>query len=330
MTSMTVAADPESQRQYGDTLRVLFRGPWLEVGTFRCPPDHPLHRDSGPIRDFSVVFPRTAGSVQHEGGRPFFVSPLVAPLYNRGQRYVRCGDNPHNREGDRSDWIGFSDASLVLGVVREFDPAVEDSPERPFRFEFAPASAVLYARQRMLLAALQRGEVLEPAVIEGEALDIVRSLLGAAYGARQAGRRDRREHDAYARARLELLRSFREPLSLSTLARRVEVSVPHLTRLFRLHSGRSVHQTLIELRLRASLDALRDPRCDVSALAYDLGFSSHSHFTAAFRRAFGAPPSRLRGRVASQGGPLRGAWVSGPPAALRDQEEAKSARTAWR
>jgi len=29
----------------------------------------------------------------------------------------------------------------------------------------------------------------------------------------------------------------------------------------------------------------------------ELGFSSHSHFTAAFREAFGVAPSELRGRV---------------------------------
>jgi AraC-like DNA-binding protein len=33
---------------------------------------------------------------------------------------------------------------------------------------------------------------------------------------------------------------------------------------------------------------------DLSALAYALGYSSHSHFTQAFKRAFGRPPSEVR------------------------------------
>jgi AraC-like DNA-binding protein len=33
---------------------------------------------------------------------------------------------------------------------------------------------------------------------------------------------------------------------------------------------------------------------DLTALAFDLGFSSHSHFSAAFRRAFGCTPSAFR------------------------------------
>ena len=33
---------------------------------------------------------------------------------------------------------------------------------------------------------------------------------------------------------------------------------------------------------------------DLSRLALDLGYSSHSHFTAAFRRSFDVPPSAAR------------------------------------
>ena len=48
------------------------------------------------------------------------------------------------------------------------------------------------------------------------------------------------------------------------------------------------------VRLRASLDRVAAGE-DLSALAFDLGFSSHSHFSASFRRAFGVTPSRVRG-----------------------------------
>jgi AraC-like DNA-binding protein len=53
-----------------------------------------------------------------------------------------------------------------------------------------------------------------------------------------------------------------------------------------------------QLRLRAALESLRDPRVDLSGLALDLGFSSHSHFTVMFRRSFGCPPSQFRRVVA--------------------------------
>ena len=47
------------------------------------------------------------------------------------------------------------------------------------------------------------------------------------------------------------------------------------------------------LRLRAALERIADGE-DVATLALALGFSSHSHFTSAFRRAFGVAPSQVR------------------------------------
>jgi AraC family transcriptional regulator len=55
-----------------------------------------------------------------------------------------------------------------------------------------------------------------------------------------------------------------------------------------------VHRYLTQLRLRASLDRLADGADDLTALALDLGFSSHSHFADAFRREFGKTPSEVR------------------------------------
>ena len=56
-----------------------------------------------------------------------------------------------------------------------------------------------------------------------------------------------------------------------------------------------VHAYRAKLRLRASLELLEAGAVDLSALAGDLGYSSHSHFSAAFRREFGVTPSAFRG-----------------------------------
>jgi AraC-like DNA-binding protein len=54
-----------------------------------------------------------------------------------------------------------------------------------------------------------------------------------------------------------------------------------------------LHQYLTQLRLAHALDALPSTS-DLTQLALDVGFSSHSHFTSRFRRAFGTTPSRFR------------------------------------
>ena len=55
-----------------------------------------------------------------------------------------------------------------------------------------------------------------------------------------------------------------------------------------------VHRYLSRLRLRTALERLEQGSQDLTALALDLNFSSHSHFTDAFRREFGFTPSNFR------------------------------------
>jgi AraC-like DNA-binding protein len=53
----------------------------------------------------------------------------------------------------------------------------------------------------------------------------------------------------------------------------------------------------LQLRLARALDLLEGD-VDLSSLAQDLGFSSHSHFAAAFRQAYGRSPSAFRDAAA--------------------------------
>ena len=49
-----------------------------------------------------------------------------------------------------------------------------------------------------------------------------------------------------------------------------------------------------------AVDAVLDSGDDLTAIALDAGFASHSHFTARFRRFYGCTPTALR-RVATAG-----------------------------
>lgn len=80
---------------------------------------------------------------------------------------------------------------------------------------------------------------------------------------------------------------------LADIGRAVGASPTYLTDVFRRVEGASLHQYLTQMRLARALVDL--PRAsDLTTLALDVGFASHSHFTAAFRRAFGCTPSQYR------------------------------------
>jgi AraC family transcriptional regulator len=96
-----------------------------------------------------------------------------------------------------------------------------------------------------------------------------------------------------ARTKRFLEAAFANPLRLADIAEAVGASPAYLTDVFSRVEGVPLHRYLTQLRLARALVELPDAR-DLTTLALSLGFSSHSHFTASFRRAFGCTPSQFR------------------------------------
>ena len=81
---------------------------------------------------------------------------------------------------------------------------------------------------------------------------------------------------------------------LVAVGARLGVSPYHVAHVFREQTGLSVHRYLLRLRLAIALDLLAGGAMNLSALALDLGFSSHSHFSSVFRRSTGLSPTGVR------------------------------------
>jgi AraC-like DNA-binding protein len=140
---------------------------------------------------------------------------------------------------------------------------------------------------------------LEPLWADVTALQLVADVLESAFVQRGVTHRPKREGTGADHAeRVEAVKTFlaarlTERVTLDDVARAVHVSPFHLARIFQQQTGVPVHRYLTQLRLRASLERLSD---DLTVVALELGFSSHSHFTDAFRREFGVSPSEMRHR----------------------------------
>ena len=89
------------------------------------------------------------------------------------------------------------------------------------------------------------------------------------------------------------------PIRLRDIGRAVGASPAYLTDLFRRIEGVSLHQYLTQLRLARALAELPHTE-SLTDLALDTGFSSHSHFSAVFRRAFDCTPSQFREQARRQ------------------------------
>jgi AraC-like DNA-binding protein len=277
--------------------RIVFRSEGVCVGAFRCAPDHPRFADSGPIQNHIFVFPRQTVRLRHEGEAAFVAGPGVVTLYNRGQRYWRGAVSPR---GDECEWFAV-DPALLVEAVAAFDPAADGRPERPFRHAWAPGDPRIYLAQRALYEALAAG-----APGDGDALEVEEAVLHLLAGvlarahafwqSRPRGTTVGARREIVAAAEVVLARRFAEKLTLHEIARAAGASPFHLCRAFRTVTGHTLHASRDRLRLQHALERL-DASQDLSALALELGYSSHSHFTAAFRRLFGVTPSAARARL---------------------------------
>lgn len=102
-----------------------------------------------------------------------------------------------------------------------------------------------------------------------------------------AGKRETGHHVAIAIDRwLEF-----EPLTLSLIARHLGMSVRTVQRHLHLW-GVSFEALLDQHRQGHALELLGREKCSVTETAFRLGYSDSAHFTRAFKRWFGVPPSR--------------------------------------
>ena len=87
---------------------------------------------------------------------------------------------------------------------------------------------------------------------------------------------------------------FAEPgLSLLVMQREIHLSRRHLGRLFIRYTGRTFHQYLGDVRIRAALSLLLEKSYGTKAVAAMVGYTSRSHFHRDFRARIGCPPTRF-------------------------------------
>lgn len=292
---LTSAQVPHNRPIRADPDRLLLDTGVVSAGEFRCAVDHPRFEDTGPTRQYCFVFPRNACWIEHEGARPFVADSTVVPLYNLGHPYRR---GVISADGDRTDWFGVA-PSVLRGMVATLDPDRADSTDLLFPASFVAASGESFLAQRVVFHKLRSGIPPDRLYIEEVVLTLLGDVLERAFGRAAAPALSFAHRDLVERSREHLNRTYLRKEGIAEVAGAVGSSEFHLCRLFRRATRSSLHEYRTALRLRRSLEWLHDGG-DILTVALEAGFSHHSHFTAAFHRAFGVPPSRFRAAVASE------------------------------
>jgi AraC-like DNA-binding protein len=259
--------------------RTLFSGPLFEIGHVICRPA-PHLRTELEQASLNVLALTTAGVwALHDGPRRHVVAtPNHAVFISSGKSY-------------RVSFPGYvGDESLTVRLTAEglarlapqamsrdgFDASVGGSRA------VLPAEAIL--KRAMLMKTLRASD---PLLIE----ELTVGLLDFALN---TPRRPKHRSNHVERVKEAISTSPDRKWTLGELSGIAGISPCHLAHVFQDEVGTSVYRYAVRLRLATALNALLDSDKDITTIALDAGFSSHSHFTARFRAFFGVTPDGLR------------------------------------
>jgi len=277
---------PATVPRFVDVIRkTLLVGETLEIGLFCADPSSDACGAVERQAANAVVLPISGVFSKHEApGHYVTGTPSSAVLF--------AADTPYR--------IGFPGAIGDRALTLRFGEAL--APEHLDRGGGREplASHGLLRPRAMLLRNLLWARLQTSAIdrIEGEAMAL--ELLGLALGAMGAGRAPRRP--AALKRRRRAVERVKEAVALAPadrwsvgrLAAVANLSPFHLCRVFRQMVGTSIYDYVLRERLSQTLEAVLEAGEDLTAIALDAGFASHSHFTARFRSVFGYTPTALR------------------------------------
>jgi AraC-like DNA-binding protein len=280
------------------TFTTLYESPLVRLQDYVCRSAQGGPGDEEEYKANTIVLMRHGVFCKHFGRRSITADVNQAIFFSKGST-VRVS---HPTEcGDRGTIFTLT-PRVLRDIIRELDPSVDERPERPFPFVTGPCDSSAFWRHRELVQRIAAQEIqpLEHLWADVTALQLTADILEAAFARAGLSPRPRRsgtdeDHaDRAEAAKTFLASSLGERVTLDDVAKAVHTSPFHFTRIFQQRVGLPVHRYLTRLRLRAALERLEDGEDDLTTLALDLGFSSHSHFADAFRKEFGKTPSQVR------------------------------------
>ena len=231
-----------------------------------------------------LVFPYRGVYVRHVGNDQAVAEANQVLFFNASEGYRV------------SHPVSGGDACLSLAIseplLREL--AAVTFPADKARLAFPHQRLRIDARTQALVAVLRhslRQNIAGPLEAESLALTLAQRALGPrtthAAGASLGRQR------LVDRVKLVLASDPARRWTLAEIAAEVRGSPVYLTQVFKQVEGLPLYRYQLRLRLARALDLLAQYD-DLTALSLDLGFSSHSHFSASFRQVYGRSPSEFK------------------------------------
>jgi AraC family transcriptional regulator len=262
----------------------LFESQTIELGMFEA--HRPASDTCGDVERQSlsvVVLPLSGVFAKHD-------APGRHVIGTASHAVFVAADTPYRvsfpgRIGDRALTLRFDHALVPEQVDKGRDQALASHG-------LLPADAMML--RNLLWTRLAKSA--DRFEIEALGLDLLNASLRAIRSVSLPAQRDAHVRRARALSRVKeaVACAPAEKWTIAQLAKIANLSPFHLCHVFREMVGTSIYDYVLQERLAASLDAIVDCGGDLTTIALDAGFASHSHFTARFRTFFGCTPAALR------------------------------------
>ena len=264
--------------------RDLLKTPLVAIRDIRCAGRCRPRSDEEATSATHIVFPYRGVYMRHLGGDDAVAESNQVLFFNAHEGYRV------------SHPVSGGDASLDLVVDEHMlDELAPRSWRRSGeRVTFNQQRLRIDARAQALAALVRHGlqnQIAETLEAESLALTLVRRALGPRTARAPSGSVARQR--LVNRTKLVLASNFARRWTLTDIAAEVGQSPVYLTQIFQQVEGLPLYRYHLRLRLARALDLLPEYD-DLTELSLDLGFYSHSHFTTAFKLAYGRPPSAFR------------------------------------
>jgi AraC family transcriptional regulator len=238
-----------------------------------------------------ISFPQRGVYVHSVGRREVVADTNHVVIINEDEPYQVSHPVPG---GDATLTVGVDGATLLEIIPPDYrqkrgKPALNRSG---LRVDARTQLLAAQLRQRISRRSIDR--------LEGESqlLQLIRHTLGdtGSHTARQGhGHIEKMADDVKLLLAAEPWRRW----TLAEMADKVGVTPVYLTDAFRRVEGVPLYRYHLRMRLTLALGLLAD--CDdLATLAIDLGFASHSHFSASFKRTYGLTPSDFQRSVGNR------------------------------
>ncbi|TGE04299.1 helix-turn-helix transcriptional regulator [Hymenobacter fodinae] len=251
------------------------------------------------------------------------LAPGGMPAHFHGQHLLlvhQAAVHSHRLQGSRVEEGLFRDGDAGLYPAGEYGPSAWDEPADIINVHIDPEWLETLARQsldlvqfnlrerfqfedallphvgRQLLAAAGKEHALGQLYAESLVNTLGYHLIEfhATFERRIAGAGAQLPAAVIARIDAYLEAYAEQPITLAALADLANLSVFHFARRFKLTTGRSPYQYVLDWKIKRARHLLRTGDLPVAAISDALGFASPAHFSAAFKRAVGETPREFQ------------------------------------